>query len=56
MSALLVDPRRKDGTFPFEYRNSASTDIRETFKRIREQQAAQQQPNVRTLTTQKRKA
>ena len=26
-----MDPRRKDGTFPFEYTNSASTDIRKTF-------------------------
>ena len=56
MSAWLLDPRRKDGSFPFEYRNSASTDVRETFERIRrEQQANQQEAAVKVKTIQRRK-
>lgn len=36
----LLDKRRADGSYPFEYRSSAATDLRETFRRIREQQQA----------------
>lgn len=46
--ARLLDKQRRDGSFPFDYRNAASTDIRRTFDRVRpgwnkkqEQQPAQ---------------
>ncbi|HXM80623.1 MAG TPA: hypothetical protein VN929_01730 [Burkholderiales bacterium] len=45
-----MEPRRKDGTFPFKYRDSVSTDLRETFRRVREQQAAEPAaPNVHQI-------
>ena len=51
MSAYLLDPKR-NGKFPFEYRNSVNTNVAETFERIRrEREAAEQQPNVRSFTS-----
>jgi hypothetical protein len=45
-----MDPRGKDGTFPFKYRDSVSTDLRETFRRALEQQAAEAAaPKVRQI-------
>ena len=38
----LLDPKGKDGQFPFEYRDSATTDVRKTWERARlEQQKSQ---------------
>lgn len=45
----LLDKRRADGTFPFEYRSSAATDLRETFERIRKQQQARTTENLREI-------
>lgn len=33
----LADPMRKDGTFPFEYRSHAHTDVAATIARVREE-------------------
>ena len=44
----LLDPKR-DGKYPFEYRNSASTDVRQTIEKARQRQkeeAAQRLKNV----------
>ena len=35
--ARLLDPK-KNGVFPFEYRNSSSTDLKETFEKARRKQ------------------
>lgn len=34
----LLDKKRPDGTYPFKWRGSLQTDVRETFRRVREQQ------------------
>lgn len=54
MSARLFDPMRKDKSFPFEYRNSANTDVRETIQRARERMA--KTPTVVRQIQQQRKA
>lgn len=35
----LLDPKGKDGKYPFDYKSSAATDVRETFERIKREQA-----------------
>jgi hypothetical protein len=35
----LFDPRRKDGSFPFEYVPAAATDVKATIARARREQA-----------------
>lgn len=57
MSARLFDPRKKDGTFPFEYIDSANTDVRETIRRARERlerERAAEQQTVRPIIRLKR--
>jgi len=44
----LLDPK-KNGTFPFEYRNSANTDVRVTWERAKKEQAAAQLRKVVAL-------
>lgn len=39
-----MDPKDKTGEFPFKWVNSSSTNIAETFKRIRERNAAPRAP------------
>lgn len=52
----LFDPRRKDGTFPFEYIPAAATDVKATIERVRREQAEKekQQPTVRRLPERRR--
>lgn len=35
MSGRLLDKRRPDGSYPFEYRNSSQTDIRVTWAKAK---------------------
>ena len=43
--ARLMDPRKPDGSFPFDYKPAAQTDVRQTIerekRRLQEQQPAQ---------------
>ena len=55
----LFDPRRKDGTYPFEMTPSLETDVRATWDRLcpgwRERKASDvEQTKVRTLKTKAR--
>ena len=45
----LFDPRRKDGTFPFEWVPAAATDIRKTFERVRAEQSKQPKKDARPV-------
>lgn len=45
----LFDPRRKDGTFPFEWTRPEATDIRKTFERVRAQQQPQPKRDTRPV-------
>jgi hypothetical protein len=49
MTARLIDPRRKDGTFPFVYVPAAATDVRKTFERVRAEQQVRAPLEVRPL-------
>lgn len=55
MKTWLLDKKRPDGTYPFQWRGSVDTDVAETFKRVRQEQQTQQ-PNVRPINQTKRKA
>lgn len=44
----LMDKRRKDGTYPFEYTPSHSTDVRKTFERVKSE-GQQEPPRVARL-------
>lgn len=51
----LLDPKDKDGKFPFEYRDSTNTDVRKTWDLARRKQQADA-AKVRPFNQQKRKA
>lgn len=58
MSARLFDPRRADGSFPFEFTRKEATDVRETWDRTcpgwRERKPGNyEQPKVRQIQTRK---
>lgn len=51
MKTWLLDKKRSNGTYPFDYRSSVNTNVAETFRRVR-----QEQSNVRPINQTKRKA
>lgn len=44
----LLDPK-KDGKYPFEYRNSASTDVRATLEKARQRQKEEAESRLRNV-------
>jgi hypothetical protein len=52
MSGRLLDKRRPDGSYPFEYRDSANTDITRTWAKARqrmEEEKAKRDQIIRRL-------
>lgn len=47
MSGRLMDKRRKDGSFPFKWVPAIETNVAETIRRAREEQARKPQPIAR---------
>lgn len=50
-----MDPRRKDGTFPFKYTSSVKTDVRETMERERQRLQAPKPAERQKVQTLERK-
>ena len=48
----LLDPK-KNGVFPFEYRNSSSTDVKATFEKARQKQKEELANRLRNVIQRK---